>query len=223
MKKPFRNGTFWLVFITFILITVTGIIFRQVWYRIIPLYISLIVMLLQTRANRYAFLLGGLNSILYAIVGFSLRLYGSGCSTLFISFPMQVITFIRWNKKSYGNSTVLKRLTNIQRFAVLIGFALLWGLFYIILSSVGSGYIVLDNTVTILGFIGTLFSLFRLIEYPFISIVGSILNLILYIVMLKEYPGQITYVVYTVYSIICCAISLRFMTRLYKKQNSLEA
>ena len=220
MKKPFRNGTFWLVFVTFLLITVTGIIFRQVWYRILPLYISLFVMLLQTRANRYAFLLGGLNSILYAIVGFSLKLYGSGCSALLISFPMQVLTFIRWNKESYGNSTVLKRLTNKSRVFFILGFALLWSILYFVLSKLDSGYIILDNTVTILGLFGTVFSLLRLIEYPFISIISSFINLILYIVMLKEHPGQITYVIYTAYSIICCAISLRFMTKLYIKQNS---
>ncbi|MBQ8605874.1 MAG: nicotinamide mononucleotide transporter [Clostridia bacterium] len=220
MKKPFRNGTFWLVFVTFVLITVTGIVFRQLWYRILPLYISLFVMLLQTRANRYAFLLGGLNSILYAIVSFSLSLYGSGIHTLLVSFPMQVLTFIRWNKKSYGNSTVLKRLTNLQRLYCLIGFGLLWTVQYFVLSSVGSGYILLDNTLTILGLAGTVFSLLRLIEYPFISIISSIINLVLYIAMLKEHPGQMTYVVYTVYSLICCVISLRFMTKLYKKQNS---
>ena len=46
-----------LLVITFILITVSGIIFKQSVLRITPLFISLFVMLLQTNANRtlYAF------------------------------------------------------------------------------------------------------------------------------------------------------------------------
>jgi len=49
----------------FSLITFTGIKYSQSFLRMLPLYISLSVMLLQTKANRYSFLIGGLNSILY--------------------------------------------------------------------------------------------------------------------------------------------------------------
>lgn len=177
------------------------------------------LMLLQTRANKYAFLLGGLNSILYSIVSFSLSLYASGCQALLISFPMQILTFIRWNKKSYGNSTILKKLNNKQRFLCIAVFGVLWILFYFILSSVGSGYIIFDNTGTLIGLMGTVFSLLRLIEYSFISVISCLINISLYVAMLKEYPEQITYVVYSVYSLICCLVSFRFMTKLYIKQN----
>ena len=180
-------------------------------------------MLLQTRANRFAFLVGGLNSILYAIVGLSLGLYGSFFSALFTSFPLQILTFIRWNKKSYEHSTILKRLSNKAR---IVGVAIatgLWLLLYMILKNLGSEYALLDNTATVIGLTGTLLSLFRYIEYSFISVVSCIINLVLYITMLSSIPGQITYVVYTLYSLVCCIISFRFMTKLYiKQQKELE-
>ena len=53
-----------LMAVTAILITVTGILFHQSFIRILPLYVSLVVGVLQSRANRYASLLGGMNSIL---------------------------------------------------------------------------------------------------------------------------------------------------------------
>ena len=58
-------------------ITVTGIVFHQAFLRILPLYISLVISLLQSRVNRYASLLGGFNSLLYALVYVYYELYGS--------------------------------------------------------------------------------------------------------------------------------------------------
>jgi hypothetical protein len=49
-------------------ITIAGFLFHQSFFRILPLYISLIIALLQSRMIRYASLIGGINSILYALV-----------------------------------------------------------------------------------------------------------------------------------------------------------
>ena len=71
MNKPFFTKSnlprLILLAVTAILITVTGILFRQNFLHILPLYVSLVVGILQSRANRYACLLGGLNSILYTV------------------------------------------------------------------------------------------------------------------------------------------------------------
>ena len=54
--------------VTGISITVAGIVFDQSFLRILPLYVSLIISTLQTKVNRFALLLGGVNSILYGVV-----------------------------------------------------------------------------------------------------------------------------------------------------------
>ena len=59
------NGKIILMAVTAVLITVTGIIFKQSFFRILPLYVSLVIGYLQTRMSRYAPLMGGINSILY--------------------------------------------------------------------------------------------------------------------------------------------------------------
>ncbi len=55
-----------IIAITFILIVATGTAFKQQFIRMVPLIISIGVMLLSSEANRYAYLVGGLNSIIYA-------------------------------------------------------------------------------------------------------------------------------------------------------------
>ena len=94
--------------LTGILITISGIYYKQNFLRILPLYNSLIIALLQSRVNRYSNLLGSINSILYAAVYFYYGLLASAFQALLFSFPMQLITFIRWNKNKWEKSTVLR-------------------------------------------------------------------------------------------------------------------
>lgn len=67
-KKADKVFTFFLIGITFVLITITSAMYSEDVFVIVPLYVSLGVMFLQSRANRYAFLLGGINALLYATV-----------------------------------------------------------------------------------------------------------------------------------------------------------
>ena len=115
--------------------------------RVLPLYVSLFVMLLQTNASRYAFLVGGINSVLYAGVYFSIGLYASAVSALAVSFPLQIVSFIRWGRHRYGRSTVFRRL-GARRFALCVaGLAAAYGVTYLIFSALGSRHLLLDNSV----------------------------------------------------------------------------
>ena len=82
-----------LMAVTAILITVTGILFQQSFLRILPLYVSLVVGVLQSRANRYAALLGGINSILYTLVYLYLGLYASAGYAILFSFRLFHFSF----------------------------------------------------------------------------------------------------------------------------------
>lgn len=214
MKKP----RLILLGITAIALAATAIIFKQSVIRTIPLFVSLFIMLLQTKANRFAYLLGGGNSILYAIAYFTMHLYGSALYAFCVSFPLQIITFICWSKRAYGNSTILRRLSNKQRIGWLSGGIAVWVVLYLILSAFGSQYLILDNTVTIIGITSTVFGMLALIEFQFLQLANGLVSCVLYITMLRNDPAQITYLIYTVYSLICCTLSLRYMYKLYQKQ-----
>ena len=80
-KKRTNNGALLsviMILTTAIFITVTGILSHQSILRMIPLYVPLGVGILQSRANRYANLVGGINALLYAVVYFYFGLYAIG-------------------------------------------------------------------------------------------------------------------------------------------------
>ena len=56
-----------LVSITLVLITTFSIIYSEPIFKVLPLYVSVAVMIMQTFGNRYALLLGSLNSVVYAV------------------------------------------------------------------------------------------------------------------------------------------------------------
>ena len=199
-------------------ITVAAILFSCDFYRIIPLYVSLMVMLLQTNANRNCFLLGGLNAAYYSIVYFLLGLYGMALYNLLIACPIQIWTFIRWRKRAYAQAAVLRRLSNHQRAGWLLGFSAAWIVLYFILDAFGSGYLILDNTISIISTAGNFASLLYLIEFPFIQILSHSLNIILNLQMIGTDPKQWTYLVYFIYALVCAILSAITLHKLYREQ-----
>ena len=109
--------------VTAILIMTTGIIYKQSPLRMIPLYVSLIIALMQSGVSRYAPLIGSVNSLLYAAVYGYYRLYASMAYAVLVSCPLQVVTFINWSRNPWKGSTILKKLTNRQRILVFAGSA----------------------------------------------------------------------------------------------------
>ncbi len=208
--------------LTAVLITVTGILFRQSFLRILPLYISLIVGLLQSRVNRYASLLGGINSILYALVYLHYHLYGSAIYAVLVSCPIQIITFVRWSKKPWGKSTVFRKMNWKQRVLTALGYASSLCLLLLILSFTDANYVVLDSAITLLGILNSLLMMFAFIEYTVLMIVGNVLNMSLYITMIQDTPEQITYLIYSVYSLICILLAFFRSKKFYREQQEKE-
>jgi len=93
-----------IIFITFVFIAVSSVLTKQKFFIILPVFISLFINALQADANRYAYLVGSFNSLIYMGVSLYMELYASAASNLLFSFPVQLLTFIRWSKNSYGNS-----------------------------------------------------------------------------------------------------------------------
>lgn len=209
--------------ITAVLITVAGIYYRQGFLRILPLYISIVISMLQTRVNRFAYLLGGLNSILYGAVYIYYKLYGSAFSALLFSFPIQLLTFIRWNKHKRGNSTALRKMSNRQRAWVVLGFAAALAAMWFLLPLIGSQYVFLDSATTLLGILIYFLTMFAFIEYTSFMLVNCTINTLLYISMLEAAPETMTYLIYSFYSIACTAFAFFEARKLYRIQQNENA
>ncbi len=206
--------------LTAVLITVAGVIYHQNFFRILPLYVSLIIGMLQSRVNRFASLLGSVNSLLYGAVYIFYKLYGSGVSALLFSCPIQLITFIRWNKNKSGESTVLRRLSVKWRIIMLVSFAVLLLAMWILLPLIGSQYVFLDSATTLLGILIYFLTMFAFVEYTSFMIINGIINIFLYIQMLPDSPETMTYLIFSVYSFICICFAFFEARKLYKTQQN---
>lgn len=201
-------------------ITIAGIKFDPTFVQSIPLYVSLIIAFLQSRVNRYSSLLGCINSIFYAIVYFKFGIYGSAASALLFSCPIQLITFIRWNKHKRGESTKLKKLTGKQRLLTFAIFTVLVVAMWIILPLLGSDYVFLDSLSTLLGILIYFLTMFAYIEYTVCMMANGMLTIALYLTMIKDSPAISTHLIFAVYSFICITFAFFEARKLYKKQTS---
>ena len=155
-----------LIALTAVAITGAAVMTKCPVYRVVPLYVSLLVMYLQTRASRFSFLLGGCNAAYYGIVYVALGLYGMAMYNAFLACPIQIVTYIRWKKHTVANATVLKRLTAKQRMLCVVSFAAAWTGLYFVLRVFGSEYVILDNSVTLISVCANIASFLYLIEFP---------------------------------------------------------
>lgn len=209
-----------LMAVTAALITITGIVFRQSAFRILPLYISLVIAFLQSRANRFASLLGGLNSILYAAVYLYLGLYASGASALLFSCPVQLLTFAKWSKSKYKESTTFRALTGRQRLFTVAGFIVLYSILCVVLHLAGSDYSLLDSLAALLGLLISVLTMFAFIEYTWLMLPSGLVLICLDLSVTVNHPEQITYVIYACYSLICVTIGFFRVRQLYAEQRA---
>lgn len=196
-----------------ILIVTTGIILKTHPIKVIPLCISCFVMLLQSKVNRFAFLVGGLNSILYGFSSILMQLYAGAASAFLVSFPLQILTFINWNKNTHGGVTETKKLTTKKRIGLFALMAGAWLVLYILFSSLGSPFIVLDNTATVLGVVTTVLCMIRYSEYAILQFIGSLISLALNISVSLADITNVVSVFMTVYSLVCTAIAFFTMNK----------
>lgn len=208
--------------VTGVLITVTGIYYKQSFLRILPLYNSLIIAMLQSRVNRYSNLFGSINSILYAAVYMYYGLLASALQAILFSFPMQLITFIRWNKNKWEKSTVLRKLSWKYRTILTVCYAAALFIMCKVLPLFGAKNVFLDSATNILGVFILFMTMFAFVEYTFCMIVNGIIGIILYIPMLSETPDILPFLIFSVYSFICIVFAYFEAQRLYKKQNETQ-
>ncbi len=224
-RKPSKKDitVFILMICTAVLITVSSIIYKQNFLRILPLYVSLFIALLQSRVNRFASMIGSINSLLYAAVYMHYNLYGSGLSALLFSFPIQLLTFIRWNKNKSGHSTVLRKMSRRNLTLLLLGSAIVLVAMWFLLPLIGSQYVFLDSATTLLGILIYFLTMFAYVEYPFFMIINGAIGIFLHIQMLGDTPEIMPFLIFAVYSFICIVFAFFEARKLYRIQQQTPA
>lgn len=226
MKEIFSKKnlfTLIMLFITAVGITVTMILFTPSRLMVVPLYVSLFISLLQTRINRYAPLIGGINSILYFVVYMYSGIPATAFYALLFSCPLQIITFIRWTKNKRGSSTLLRKMSARFRLLALLAFAAAWVIVFAASYLSGSSFAILDTTSSMLGILTTFLTMFAFIEYTVLQLVGGVTSISLYINMIASGKiEQMPFLVYSAYSLICICLAVIRARRLYTEQQTEE-
>ena len=203
--------------LTAVAITVTGIIFSQTFLNILPLYVSLVVYILQARITRIAHLVGAINSLFYAVVYIRYSLYASAASAVLISFTMQIITYFLWKKRKSGSTTEFRRLPTVLRIVIPILYVIALILTYLYLPY-ESDYKFLDLAHSLLSFVSPFLTMFAFIEYAPLMIYSQCICICLYSMMLRSHPEQSTYLVFACYGLVCQSIATKNVFATYKKQ-----
>jgi len=215
-----RVFSYALILITASGITLSTVLNSESFLRVLPLYISLFVMLLNSTANRYGILIGALNSIFYGVVYLQFGLYGSAVSCFAFSASIQFISFFRWSRHSYKKTTVFRKLSGKKRICLILVLAAAYAISAISLKLSGGSYVLLDAMSIPLGFIIPFLNLFACVEYTYCQLLGTPFSIIIASLMIPTTPAQTAYLIYHVYSYICIIKAFFNVKEIYKEQHT---
>ena len=148
-----------------------------------------------------------------------LGLYATAAQALFFSCFFQFAGFISWNRRKYGSSTVFRKLS--ARMRIILALALTAGFLILcaVLNMLGSAYMVLDSLSFFLGSAISVLTLFAYVEYTWLMLPSGLVSIMLNLQTLQANPGQWSYVVFSIYSMICVTMGFFSVRRLWKQQN----
>ncbi len=210
-----------LLILTVILVTVSAFFVGQSFIRVYPLYVSVFVMLLMSKVNRYAYLLGGLNSISYGFIALYYNIPGTAISAFLFSFPLQIASFIRWSRTSWNSTTVLKKMTARGRVINTILILLLWAVYFAVIKALGSASSLIDSMASLLGMYITVLQVLKYSEYTVLMIPSGILTIALYVSLIAQgNVEQVPFLIYSVYSLCCVVRSVINVQKILKAQKA---
>lgn len=203
-KEKLSFGVF---VISFFMIVIGIIFYRPSPLLFIPLLVSAGIMFLQARVNRYAFMVGAINAGLYAIAYMKMSLYTTALYAILVSCPLQLMIFVNWSRYTKQSETELRKMSVRSRIRLFCGMFVGWLLLYVIFSKWNSQYLLLDNSVAVLGTICTVLCALRFKEYTFLQILTNIISFITYLMMLEADPSRIIWVISSVNAMVCTCIA----------------
>ena len=112
------------------------------------------------------------------------------------------------------DQTLLQALNKVQASVFIASFI---GA-YIVLSALGSDYRLLDLSISLISVFTSVLTLFSFVEYSWLMLGTGVCSIALDLTMMKDYPSQITYLVFSVYSMICIIMQFISVRKLYKEQ-----
>ena len=209
-----------IIAITGIAILVAGILCKQEFFLMIPLFVSLFVMAFQSEANRVGPLIGSINSIIYTAAYIYMGVYASAASAILFSFPIQLMTFFRWKKNAYKKTAIFRKMTTKMRIVWSVLFLVAWGVIAAIFMHLDYEYAILDSCTLLFGFVIPVLTMLAYIEYTYLWLVSAVVGLLLSVQMVVNDYKETTYLIYSVYCAYCIICAFINVRKFYNEQQS---
>ena len=211
-----------------IMILVFAVRNGQTVIKTLPTLITLVVMLMSVRANRYAFLVGASNSVLYGIAYVIEGVYFSAANAFLVSMPIQIFSFFVWRKhKTDKTKSELIRMKWWQLLlSVLVIFPAWAGCYFGISGFIGGSEPLLDSLTFVLALLISVLVAFRYIEGQYFNIISCVIGLVMWILIFIENPSNINFVLISCYNLFRTVQAAINWTVLYikaKKENCAQA
>lgn len=218
MVLKMKNSKKIIIAVTGVAILVAGILCKQEFFLMIPLFVSLFVMAFQSEANRVGALIGSINSLIYTAAYIYMGVYASAASSLLFSFPVQLMTFFRWKKNAYKKTAVFRKMSMKMRIISSLGFVLVWGVMSVACVHFEYEYAILDSCLFLFGLVTPILTMLAFIEYTYLWIIQSVVGVFLNIQMVVNDYKETTYLIYGVYALYCVICAFINVHKFYKEQ-----
>lgn len=209
-----------IIIVTGIAILVAGIVCKQHFLLMVPLFVSLFVMSFQSEANRIGSLIGAINALIYTATYAYMGVYVSAASSLLMSFPLQLMTFFNWKKHAYKKTVVFKRMSNKMRVIFTVVVLGMWAAAAAILYGLSYEYAIFDSILFLLGLIVSVLTMLAYIEYTYLWILQAVIGLFLNVQMVSNDFSQLTYLIYGIYALYCVVLAYKNVHKFYKEQQN---
>jgi len=185
----------------------------------LPMLNTLVIMLLSANANRFAFLFGGLNSLIYGIVYFTEHVYFSMISAVLVSFPLQMLSFFYWKRREAGKETPLRMLRAKGRLGVLgIGAAAYGASYFWLLPFFTDAAVpAVDILVFVLGIVITVMAALCYVESQYLNIISCVFNFVMWLLIAMEDLSNLNYLVISLYNLFRVSQACVIWTKKYRE------
>jgi len=192
--------------------------------KLIPCCISIVVQFFNSSANRYAKLIGGCNCILYSIGYMMDGLWGSFLNAILISSTIQFITFARWNKNKYKQSTIYRSFSFTNKMLVyLLTIMVSIGSIAVFRIIPNSNLPICNGILFGISLSSLILIIFGYVEGMKIGVLNCIISLGMYVyITIYQDPGDIHYIFIDTYNLIMTSMCLMTWLKLYKEQTILR-
>ena len=209
--------------LAFFAILTFAIIFQEKFINVLPLFISLVVYFLKSKAHPFAFLLDALNCVIFVVVYYRQGLYGSVIS-ISIGIVLAVLAFVRWKKNAYKQSTIFKKMNTTGRVISLIVLLVAWGVSCYVLNKMNGSQVALDGLVLVLGFLIPLLNVFAYVDVIPLNLLNQFIACAIWIcVVIEGDLAKLTYVASTIYSVSMSIVQSIVWIKLYKEQQKIKS